>query len=512
MFVLALTAFIAWERRYAASGRHPLVPLALFGVGSYRNGAALASVYFAAMPSMFLLTTLYLQHGLGLEAVFAGMVGIGFALLSAVGSWVGGNLVNRIGRPLVVWGLVILMVGIGLLVLFAFVTPPEVTPWAMAGAMTIGGVGGGLVISPNQTLTLADIPVRQGGLAGSVGQLGQRIGTAIGTAVTLSLFYSTIFRESSGSPDLAVYHDAYGVGMLAVAIFVAIAFGIGVADLAARRRERSALGGRRGGVTRGRVATGPGRSPDREDPRALVLVVVLDRGPERDPRHRRRVPFDELREPRPVDVAGGAKHPAECLLHERLGVVRELLGERVRVVELAEPQEREGRDECGATLGPEAGCREPAERRTVAGNQVRADDITRGEVDEVPLVDAIVPAEVQLVQLGAPLLRRLPVGGRLAHDAAGERAHLVGGRSSSRSSSATGRSSALFASSNTAPMRTPMNGASGSGGKYLVYFSRSASLAMPSSVEIERRGIRHRVTPWHSASNRSRAREVARRG
>ncbi|MFF2271282.1 MFS transporter [Agromyces sp. NPDC058136] len=243
VFVLAVTAFIAWERHYAATGRHPLVPLTLFSVPSFRNGTALASVYFAAMPSMFLLTTLYLQHGLGLEAVYAGMVGIGFALMSAIGSWVGGNLVNRIGRPLVVWGLVLLLVGIGLLVFLAIVTPPEVTPWAMAGAMIIGGAGGGLVVSPNQTLTLMDIPVKQGGLAGSVGQLGQRIGTAIGTAVTLSLFYSTIFRESQGEPDLEVYHDAYGVGMLAVAVFVAIAFAIGVADLGWRRRERRPLGG-----------------------------------------------------------------------------------------------------------------------------------------------------------------------------------------------------------------------------------------------------------------------------
>lgn len=243
VFVLAITAFIAWERRYAASGKHPLVPLGLFGVSSFRNGTALASVYFAAMPSMFLLTTLYLQHGLGLEAVFAGMVGIGFALMSAVGSWVGGTLVNRIGRPLVVWGLALLLIGIGLLVLFAIITPPEVTPWAMAGAMVIGGAGGGLVVSPNQTLTLMDIPVKQGGLAGSVGQLGQRIGTAIGTAVTLSLFYSTIFRESDGKPDLTVYHHAYGIGMLAVAVLVALAFAIGVADLGSRRRKRSVLGG-----------------------------------------------------------------------------------------------------------------------------------------------------------------------------------------------------------------------------------------------------------------------------
>jgi hypothetical protein len=110
--------------------------------------------------------------------------------------------------------------------------------------MALGGFGGGLVISPNQTLTLADIPVNQGGLAGSVGQLGQRIGTAVGTAVTLSLFYATIYSESGSAvtEDLGIYHDAYGFGMLAVAIFIAVAFGVGVADLSARRRQRRSLG------------------------------------------------------------------------------------------------------------------------------------------------------------------------------------------------------------------------------------------------------------------------------
>ncbi|MBT2498061.1 MFS transporter [Agromyces sp. ISL-38] len=243
VFVLGVTGFIAWERHYAASGSHPLVPLSLFSVSSFRNGTVLASVYFAAMPSSFLLTTLYLQHGLGLAPVFAGMVSIGFALMSAVSSWVGGNLVNRLGRPLVVWGLAILMAGMGLLVLAALVTPPAVTPWAMAAAMVVGGFGSGLVISPNQTLTLTDIPVKQGGLAGSVGQLGQRIGTAVGTAVTLSLFYSTIYREngSENGAGLGVYTDAYGIGMLAVAIFVAVALAVGIADLGARRRQRRSL-------------------------------------------------------------------------------------------------------------------------------------------------------------------------------------------------------------------------------------------------------------------------------
>ncbi|MGV8858802.1 MFS transporter [Rhodoglobus sp.] len=238
VFVLAAAAFVAWERRYAAGGRAPLVPLKLFRISSFRNGTMLATVYFAAMPAMFLLTTLYLQLGLGLEPVFAGMVTIGFALTSAFSSWRGGLLVERYGRSLVVVGLAILLVGLGLLMAAAILTPPAITPFVMAAAFLIGGTGGGLVISPNQTLTLNDIPPVEGGLAGSVGQLGQRIGTAIGTAVALSLFYSTLYNERNSSQGtVALYHHAYGVGMLSATLFFAIAMLIGVVDLGARKRR-----------------------------------------------------------------------------------------------------------------------------------------------------------------------------------------------------------------------------------------------------------------------------------
>ena len=285
--------------------------------------------------------------------------------------------------------------------LAAFFTPPEITPWAMAGAMVFAGAGGGFVISPNQTLALADVPVKQGGLAGSVGQLGQRIGTAIGTAITLSLFYSTIYRESGGSPDLAVYHDAYAVGMLAVALLIAIAFAMGVLDLgAAGATQRARRGSRRSGRPGRRTAlTFSGwRGCARARP-----SVVLDRGAQRHPRHRRGAALDEVGEPLGVEVAGRAQHPAQGLLHERLGIVGERLGERERVVDLAALQERERRHERRASLGPEPGCREPGERRAVAVEQIAADDVARREVDEVPLVDAVVAAQVEVVELGAPL-------------------------------------------------------------------------------------------------------------
>lgn len=238
VFVLFAAAFFAWERRYAASGHEPLIPFSLFGILSFRNGTLLQTSYFTALPPMFLLTTLYLQTGLGIPAVYAGMVTIGFALASALGSWFGGNLVTRFGRPVVVWGLSLVLVCVTGLVLTALYVPDGITPYVMAAVMVVGGAGGGLVIAPNQTLTLADIPVKQGGVAGSVGQLGQRIGAAVGTAVALALFYSTIYRESGTAVDAVVFHDAYGYGMTAVGIFVALAFVVAVVDLGQRRRKR----------------------------------------------------------------------------------------------------------------------------------------------------------------------------------------------------------------------------------------------------------------------------------
>lgn len=238
VFGVFVAAFIAWERRYAASGRSPLIPFGLFDIASFRNGTLIVTAYFTAIPAMFLLTTLFLQEGIGLQPVFAGMVSIGFAVASAVSAWFGGNLVGRLGRPLVVAGLAIVLLGVTALAVVAYTVPPGVVAYAMAAVMLVTGIGAGLVVAPNQTLTLAEIPTRSGGLAGSVGQLGQRIGTAVGTAVGLSLFYATIYREDHGRHALEVYHDAYAYGMAAVALFLGLAFVLGVVDLGSRRRAR----------------------------------------------------------------------------------------------------------------------------------------------------------------------------------------------------------------------------------------------------------------------------------
>ncbi|WP_104127783.1 MFS transporter [Cryobacterium sp. Y57] len=240
VFGLSSATFFWWERHYQRSGKSPVVNFGLFRTASYRNGILITTAYFAAIPPYFLLVTLFLQQGLGLEPVFAGMVSISFALTSAVTSWIGGRLVFRWGRQLVALGLVTVMIGFVLVLLAGLFASVSLAPWLIAAAMTMTGAGGGLVISPNQTLTLSEVPVTQGGVAGSMAQVGQRVGTAIGVAAIISTFYATLYAEASHPDRVQVFRDGFLSGILVALVLIAVALVFALVDLFEHRPETSA--------------------------------------------------------------------------------------------------------------------------------------------------------------------------------------------------------------------------------------------------------------------------------
>jgi hypothetical protein len=86
------------------------------------------------------------------------------------------------------------------------------------------------VISPNQTLTLQDVPVVQGGVAGSVAQVGQRAGTAIGVAAATSTYFATIYRETDVAA-LTAYADAFHNGLYVALGIVGVAVVFSLLDL-----------------------------------------------------------------------------------------------------------------------------------------------------------------------------------------------------------------------------------------------------------------------------------------
>ncbi|MFF4650697.1 MFS transporter [Streptomyces sp. NPDC001380] len=186
---LLLAAFTLWELRYAGRAE-PLVDLRLFRARSFALGALLSLVYFAGFTAIFFMFTLYLQNGLHYSALQAGLAITPFALGSAVAAAAGGRVVNRMGRPLVAWGLVLVAVGMAGAALAVHLVPGHSAGLATLAPLLLAGVGSGLVITPNQTLTLSEVPVVRAGSAGGVLQTGQRIGSAVGIAAVGSVFFA----------------------------------------------------------------------------------------------------------------------------------------------------------------------------------------------------------------------------------------------------------------------------------------------------------------------------------
>jgi EmrB/QacA subfamily drug resistance transporter len=218
-----LAAFAWWERRVVHRGDDPLFdPRLITATPGYASGAALGTVYFVGFSGIWLVFALFFQTGLGWTPLQSGLAVTPFALGSAVSAVFGGRLVERWGRRLTVVGLAGVLIGITAAALVLRVAPASWAGWAVAPALLVGGLGGGLVISPNVTMTLRAVPVEMAGSAGGALQTGQRFGAAIGTAVLPALFYLVLASTGNDFRAAVAVALAGAVAGVAAALVVAV--------------------------------------------------------------------------------------------------------------------------------------------------------------------------------------------------------------------------------------------------------------------------------------------------
>ena len=247
--IIVALVFVRWENRYRAAGKSPVLDFTLFSYSSYRNGVIITTLWFSAMPAMFLVMTLFNQQGLGHDPVAVGLITVPFALISAIVAAVTGRYTFRHATTLVIWGFAIFIVSlIGLVAISVFV-PPEHNPVAMAIVLAIAGIGPGFIMSANQMRTLIEVPMHQGGVAGSFQQVGQRLGNAIGIAIGSAIFYAMVAavpRQASGLPDpndpasVATYAGAFQMAMVVLILFSLTALVFASLDHRARKRQLAA--------------------------------------------------------------------------------------------------------------------------------------------------------------------------------------------------------------------------------------------------------------------------------
>lgn len=197
-----LVALALWERGPARRRGHPLINTTLLRVSSYASGLGTALAYFTGYSGLPLVLTLFLQLGLHYSALHAGLTASAFAIGVTVSAPIGGSLVSRLGRRLLVGALTIFCVGVVGAIVVGGTLPGSVGTTVVGlillGPLFVAGLGGGSVITPNQALSLQEVDPIEGSTAGGMLQTAQRIGAALGAALCSAVFYAVVSAAASG--------------------------------------------------------------------------------------------------------------------------------------------------------------------------------------------------------------------------------------------------------------------------------------------------------------------------
>lgn len=223
-----LGMFVWWERRYQRIGRPPLVNPDIFRDAGFRNGMIIVSVYFIGGTSLWIVMPLFLQTHLGYAPLDSALISLPASICAAVSAQVAGRFVLRLGRRMVIAGFCGTITGLLLFIVLAGYVDTGTLPYLVFMIpAAVMGLSQGMTISPNQTLTLRAVDPAYGGVAGSIISLGQRMGTAVGTAIVPGVLFGIV---ASRGDWLLAFRASIGL----IALLAAAALVVSILD---RRRE-----------------------------------------------------------------------------------------------------------------------------------------------------------------------------------------------------------------------------------------------------------------------------------
>src|SRR5690625_2544762 len=174
-----------------------MVDMALFRNRPYRNGTLLISLFFTGSTSVWVTVAIFLQNGHGVSALTAALVGLPSAIFTSISSQIAGRYVLRAGRAMVAWGMTVTLTALASSILVVVgVQLWDWSVWWLIATLSLLGIAQGFIVSPNQTLSLIEVPAHVSGVAGGVMQTGQRAGTSVGTALITSTLFGEIGRAS----------------------------------------------------------------------------------------------------------------------------------------------------------------------------------------------------------------------------------------------------------------------------------------------------------------------------
>ncbi|MFJ5107514.1 MULTISPECIES: MFS transporter [unclassified Glutamicibacter] len=222
-----IVSWVFWELAYKKRNRSPMINLELFRIRSFSYGSIVGGLYYLGATSVWVLVAIYTQQAYDFSAVHAGLLGLPSAILAALGSAWAGKRVTDYGRKIVIAGTYFALCGLSLSVAAIYLHHlVGLSLWWLLLTLSLMGVAQGTIISPNQALTMMEIPPEHAGSAGGLVQTFQRVGTAVGVAVMTAIFYVAL-------PSLGWDH-AMSISFGAIGLVILLTLIVGKMDQRAR--------------------------------------------------------------------------------------------------------------------------------------------------------------------------------------------------------------------------------------------------------------------------------------
>ncbi len=215
---LALVGFMWRTLRH----RDPIVPLSLFGIGSFRTASLALFTFSLGFFAFFLSMVLFLTGIWGYSILRAGLaITLGPATVAVVAN-VAGRLADRLGhRTVIVPGALLHAAGVSWWLWRLGPEPAFVTAWLPGLVLT--GAGIGATIGILAAAGVSEVDSEHFSVAGAVTQTGRQLGGAIGLAIMVAILGEPVGLEESLSAFQRVFVYIAAMSVLTAVIATRIA-------------------------------------------------------------------------------------------------------------------------------------------------------------------------------------------------------------------------------------------------------------------------------------------------
>lgn len=199
-----LLAFIRYEKRLTRHDGSPLVELSLFRERGFAVGVLMALVFYM-LSSFYLTFSVYLQDGMHLTPLDAGLETLPFAFGFFAASLASSHVMQRLGTLALTLGFLLQVIGFGV----AMLAVSKIVPGGLQVGLAIGGLGFGTVMPSVIKAVIGGIDTRHAGLASGIVISTFQIGSALGVAIIGGVFYGRL--GDGPSPD--AYASAFTLAL-----------------------------------------------------------------------------------------------------------------------------------------------------------------------------------------------------------------------------------------------------------------------------------------------------------